>query len=128
MVLSAFAFRPAVTAWLTLGLAAAAILGALAAFAAPDQGTAARSIEVLIVIIGIWAIASCRTFGGPHTLKWICFADGVAVCALGGLGLLLHEAVLERRLRRLEEVERYRMAMTRPEGPSLLPGDPRLAG
>lgn len=128
MVVAAFAFRPVVTAWITLGLAAAAMLGALGALATPDQGGAARSNEILILIVGTWSIVSCRAFGGSHTLKWLCFADGVAVCALGGVGLLLHQTLLARRLRRLEEAERYRLAMTRPEGPSLLPGDPRLAG
>lgn len=112
IVISALAFRPAVAAWITLGLATLAVLAALAAFAMPDQGVA-RGFEVLLVLGGSWAIVAARVFSEPHVVKWLCFASGAMVAALGALGLVAHELILEARLRRRHDEQLYRLGMVR---------------
>jgi hypothetical protein len=107
-VVAAMAFRPAVAAWITFGVAAATVIAALAAFAVPAQGAAARTWEVLLVLVGAWAILCTRVFGSPHVLKWLCFSCGVAIWALGALGLITHEVLVEGRLRRSLSEPRHR--------------------
>lgn len=66
---------------------------------------------------GTWMILAARVFSDPQVTRWLDFADGVALWALGGLGLVVHERLLEGRLRRALEAERYRLAMTRRPAP-----------
>lgn len=113
IVVAALAFRPSAAAWITLGLASLAVLAGLAGFAMSEQGAAPRFIEVLLVLGGAWTVVAARVFNDPHVTKWLCFADGVMIWTLGGLGLLAHEVLIEGRLSRLLEDERYRRAMTR---------------
>lgn len=117
IVISVLAFRPAVAAWITLGLAALAVLGALTAFAMPDQG-GARVTEVLLVLGGGWAIVASRVFSNPHVLKWLCLGSGAMIGGLGTLGLLAHEALMQGRLRRADEAELYRLGLARRREPT----------
>lgn len=122
IVIAALSFRPAASAWITLGLASLGVLSGLTGFAMPKQGPAARTFEALLVLGGAWAILAARVFSDPHLTKWLCFANGVMIWTLGGLGLLAHELTIEGRPRRLLEDERYRRAMTRPLDPWRLTG------
>lgn len=123
IVISALTFRSSAAAWITLGLATLALLAGLAGFATPDQGVGPRLIEVLLVLGGAWTIVAARAFSGPHLVRWLCFADGVMIWALGGLGLLAHQLLSEGRLRRLLEDERYRYEMTRFRDPGRVAAD-----
>lgn len=116
-VIFTLTLRPPAAAWIVFGLAAFAVLAALAAFAVPDQGGGPRAVEILVVLEGTWMIVAARVFADPHVTRWVGFADGVALWSLGGLGLVVHERLIERRLRRLVEAERYRLAMTRRPAP-----------
>jgi hypothetical protein len=66
-----------------------------------------------VVLSAGWTITASRVFSDPSVTRWLCFAGGAAVWTLGGLGLVAHERLLEGRMRRLIEEERYRLAMTR---------------
>lgn len=121
-VIVSLAMRPIVAGWVTLGLAVVVVLGSLTAFAMPDQGTGARLIEVLLVLAGVWTIVASRAFDSPLTLRWLCFASGALLWALGALGLFAHEALVQGRLRRLEQDERHRREMTRRASPVPGPG------
>jgi hypothetical protein len=123
IVISALSFRSSASAWITLGLASLALLAGLAGFAMPDQGGGPRLVEGLLVLGGAWTIIAARVFSGPHLIKWLCFADGVMIWALGGLGLLAHQLLSEGRLRRLLEDERYRYEMTRFQDPERAAAD-----
>lgn len=112
-VIFALTFRPDVSAWVVLGLAAAVVIAALAAFAVADQGPGARCVEVLLALVGAWTVLASRVFSDPSVTKWLCFAGGAAIWALGGLGLVVHERSVESRLRRMVEDERHRLALTR---------------
>jgi hypothetical protein len=116
-VIFTLTLAPAAAAWVVLGLAAFAVLAALAAFAVPGQGGGPRAVEILVVLEGTWMIVAARVFSDPSVTKWLGFADGVALWTLGGLGLIVHERLIERRLRRLVEAERYRLAMTHRPAP-----------
>jgi len=109
----AFAMRPRVEAWLSFAMSVAVLLVVAVVFAARDQGAAPRWLDAALVLVAAWSIVASRAFGSPHVLKWLCFADGVAVGALGLTGLIVHEVLIERRLHRLEADERYRVQMTR---------------
>jgi len=108
IVVSALAFGPRAAAWITLGLGAVVLLGALTGFAQADQGLAARSTEVLLVLAGAWTIVACRAFSGAGAVRWTCLADGILIWGLGGLGLIAHEALVQGRLRRLRDAQRHR--------------------
>jgi hypothetical protein len=123
IVISALSFRPSASAWITLGLASLALLAGLAGFAMPDQGVGPRLFQVLLVLGGTWTILAARVFSGVHLTKWLCFADGVMIWTLGGLGLLAHQLASEARLRRLLEDQRYRYEMTRSQDPARTPDD-----
>lgn len=112
-VIFAFALRPRTEAWLSFALSASVLVVVLAAFAMPDQGAAARVLDVLLAFVCAWSIVASRAFGSSHVLKWLCFADGAATSMLGVGVLIAHEAAMERRLRRFEEDQRHRWEMTR---------------
>lgn len=97
-----------------LGLGAVTTLAALSAFAVADQGGAARIVEVLLALTGAWTIVASRVFSDPPVTRWLCFADGVAIWALGGLGLVIHECLIEGHVAQMAEHERYRPALIRP--------------
>lgn len=97
IVVAVFAFRVPALAWIAFGLATVVVVGVLAAFATPARGGPARAVDVLLVLVGIWAILASRVFGG-QTNRWLDFACGVAVAVLGGLGLIVHEVLLAREL------------------------------
>ncbi|HWD64987.1 MAG TPA: hypothetical protein VG405_07410 [Solirubrobacteraceae bacterium] len=112
-VIFALTLRPAVSAWVVLGLAGTVVIAALAAFAVPDQGTGPRCVEVLLGLIGAWAIVAGRVFSDPSVTKWLSFADGAAIWVLGTVGLVVHERLVESRLSRMVEEEHHRLALTR---------------
>ena len=84
LVVTAFAFSLSTTDWVGLGAGAGAILLALYSFAQPHQGVYQRVADVAICLVGAWAIASARVLTGDG--RWLEFAAGVALAALGALG------------------------------------------
>jgi hypothetical protein len=122
-VVFALTLRPGVSAWIVLGLGAVTTLSALSAFAVADPGGTARIVEVLLALTGAWTIVASRVFSDPHATRWLCFADGVAIWALGGLGLVIHEYLIEGHLGQMAERERYRRALIRSPAPSQSPFD-----
>lgn len=111
---SALAFAPPDASWITLGLGSLTLVSGLAAFAVPAQGGAARCTEVLLVVAGAWTIVACRSLAGSGAVKWTDFADGVLLWALGCLGLIAHEVLLERQLGRLIRDQRRLRELTHP--------------
>jgi hypothetical protein len=98
LVAGSFAFRPATSAWIALGVACLTVITVLAAFAARGRGPAARTIDVLLTIAGVWTIVASRVFAASLA-KWLAFADGALLFALAVVGLIVHEALIEHELR-----------------------------
>lgn len=95
----ALVLDPAATGWIALGTGCLAVVTALAGFATSGRGAPQRVIDVCMVLLGGWTIVASRTFGGA-TVKWLSFGGGAGLVALGAVGLIAHEALMERALRR----------------------------
>jgi hypothetical protein len=92
-----------VVGWLALGVGCAAVVITLLAFAARRRGTLQRMLDVAAVAIGGWTIVASRTYTG-HTLRWLSFSEADAICSLALVGLIAHELLTERGLRRATEL------------------------
>jgi hypothetical protein len=96
VVVVAFAFSPATLDWVGLGTGATAIVAGLASFATRDQGAYQRIADVVVCTIGAWAIVGARVISDRG--RWLEFSAGMALVALGAVGLLVREASLGRGL------------------------------
>lgn len=97
LTLAAFAFGRSATAAIGLGAGAAVIVAVLAGFATAGRGAGQRTLDLVTVLGAAWTVVAARVFSGG-TLKWLCVADGLLLLGLGLIGLVAHEASLERRL------------------------------
>jgi hypothetical protein len=98
---ASFAFGWRTVGWLALACGCAVAMIVLACFAFPHRGSLQRWLDALTLTGAVWTIVASRVFGGPHTIKWLSFADGALVCGLGLVGLIAHELLMERELRAL---------------------------
>jgi hypothetical protein len=65
-------------------------------FALPHQGAYQRSADVVIAIVGAWAIVAARVMTDGH--RWLETGAGLGLSALGAIGLGVRETHLSRRL------------------------------
>jgi hypothetical protein len=106
---AAFSLPAATVRWLAFGTGCAVLIVVALAFLVPRRGGLQRILDLPTVLLGVWLIASSRGIesagagASPGAIKWLNLAAGAALCALGGIGLLLHEAGIERDLRRLAD-------------------------
>jgi hypothetical protein len=96
LVVAAFAFSPDTLSWVSVGAGATVIVAGLANFALPRQGVYQRIADVLIGLVGAWAIVAARVL--TDRTRWTEFAAGAALVGLGALGLLVREISLARGL------------------------------
>jgi hypothetical protein len=66
--------------------------------------------------IGAWNIVQSQVFGAG-AVKWLSFADGLALLGLSLAGLLVHELSTERVVHALEVVSPDSVAAERPDEP-----------
>ena len=66
-----------------------------AAIDAEAEGSAQRTLDAVIVVLGIFSIVQAIVFSGG-TLEWFSFGTGAALAALVTLGLVIHENSTER--------------------------------
>jgi hypothetical protein len=92
LVVATFAFSSTTADWVGVGAGGAAALVALYSFALPHQGAYQRTADVVICVVGAWAIVAARvlTPGG----RWLEFSAGAGLAALGAIGLVVREARL----------------------------------
>lgn len=96
LVVAAFAFSLDTLAWVSVGAGATAIVAALTNFALRHQGVYQRIADILIVLLGTWAIVAALVL--TDRTRWTEFAAGAALAGLGALGLLVREISLARGL------------------------------
>lgn len=99
LVVACFAFSGDVVRWVGLGVGCAAVLLALGGFAVRGRGAGQRGLDLLSALVGGWLIVAARAFSAPETVKWLCFADAVALAGLALAGLVLRELTALRGLR-----------------------------
>jgi hypothetical protein len=93
LIVTTFAFSPAGTAsWVCVGVGGTSILVALYSFAMRHQGVYQRIADVLICLLGAWAIVAARVMS--YSGRWLEFGAGAGLAALGALGLVVREARL----------------------------------
>ena len=96
LVVCAFAFSTPTLHWIAVGAGAAAIVMGLTSFAARHQGAYQRVADVLICLVGAWAIVAARVMSDQS--RWLEVAAGLGLAGLGALGLLAREFTLGRGL------------------------------
>jgi hypothetical protein len=96
LVVALFAFAMPTADWIALGAGSVAVVMALYSFAATDQGIYQRIADVLICVLGIWAIVAARVMN--YQGRWLVFGAGVGLAVLGAVGLLVRERTLSRGL------------------------------
>jgi hypothetical protein len=92
LVVTTFAFSATTADWVGVGVGGVAALVALYSFALPHQGAYQRTADVVICVVGAWAIVAARVLnpGG----RWLEFSAGAGLAALGAIGLVVREARL----------------------------------
>jgi hypothetical protein len=103
LVVVTFAYPAPTFDGISLGVGAAVIVIALFNFALPDQGVYQRIADVGICAVGAWAIVAAQVLTDRG--RWLEFAAGAGLAALGGLGLVAREV----RLRREAQVSEARI-------------------
>lgn len=96
LVVTTFAFSATTVDWVAVGVGGVAAVVALYSFALAHQGAYQRVADVVICVVGAWAIVAARVLnpGG----RWLEFSAGAGLAALGGLGLIVREVRLGRGL------------------------------
>lgn len=92
-----FVFDAAAVRWIAFGAGAGALIIVAAAFLAYGRGPLQRSVDVVMALIGAWAAVSALTFAAP-VIGWLSVGEGGALASLAAVGLIAHEAVMERAL------------------------------
>lgn len=96
LVVFVFAFSATALDWLGLGVGAVSIVAGLASFALRHQGAYQRTADVVICLVGAWAIVAARVM--TDSGRWLEFSAGAGLAGLGAIGLLVREAHLSRGL------------------------------
>jgi drug/metabolite transporter (DMT)-like permease len=109
LVVASQAFGALSFEWIMLGIGALAVL-TTGAVLSRSRGRTQRSLDGTIGVLGAWTIVASLVFAGS-TVIWLGFASGVALFALGLLGLTLHELSTERVVHSIE----VQTAMSEPE-------------
>lgn len=87
-----FAFPVTTAGWIAVGVGAVAVVMALYGFASTDQGALQRVAEVLICLLGVWAIVAARVM--HYEGVWLLFGAAAGLAVLGAVGLLVREIEL----------------------------------
>ena len=93
-VVASIVWAPTTFMWLMLGagILATTLAGGVAI---RGRGTAQRSLDATIGILGVWTIVASVVFAGS-VVTWLGFASGGAFVVLALIGLTLHELYTER--------------------------------
>ena len=103
----AFSLTAPTERWLGFSSGCATLIVVGLAFLKPRRGAVQRALDLPAALIGGWLIVSTRAVensgaaGTPGAVKWLNLAAGAALCGIGWVGLMLHEAGLERDLRQM---------------------------
>lgn len=98
-----FAFGPGPARWIAFGVAIAATLLSLAAFALGllREDHAFSGLSALTVMVGAWTVIAMPVFSEP-TAIWLAFAGGLGLLLVSIRALALHETTVERVVHALE--------------------------
>jgi hypothetical protein len=91
----------AATAWVALGIGAATVAITALAFLAPDRGAVQRGLDGPVAVLGGWMVVGSRVIQSAAAVRWMTFAEAVVLTGLTVAGLIAHEALSERGVRRL---------------------------
>jgi|SRR5579884_799153 len=100
LTVAAFAWEPGTLTWLAFAVGIGAVVFGVM-HAAVGRNVIQRSTGLLVGLLGAWTIVESLVFGGT-TVKWISFADALALATLGLMGLTAHELKTERVVHSLE--------------------------
>jgi hypothetical protein len=96
LVVSVFAFSAVVLDWVGLGVGAASIVAGLTGFALRNQGAYQRVADIVICVVGAWAIVAARVMSDSG--RWLEFSAGMGLVVIGAIGLVVREFRLSRGL------------------------------
>jgi hypothetical protein len=93
LVIASQVWTGATIEWLFI--AAGIVMIFVAAIDAEAEGSAQRTLDAVIAVLGIFSVVQAIVFTGS-TLEWFSFGTGAALAALATLGLVVHENSTER--------------------------------
>lgn len=93
-------FTGAALEWVIFGIGAAVALAGVAGLKIAETRRVGAEFGVL-GLVGAWAAVAALVFTGA-TLGWIAFGSAIAMAAVAGVGLVLHELSTERVVHTLE--------------------------
>ncbi len=100
LTVASFAWGPGTLRWLAFAIGIGAVVfGAM--HGAVARRLIQRSTGLLVMLLGAWTIIESLLFDGA-TLKWVTFADALALAGLGLIALVAHELTTERVVHSLE--------------------------
>jgi hypothetical protein len=113
LVVASQVWSPGTIEWLFI--AGGVVMIFAAALDAEAEGSAQRTLDAVIVVLGIFSVVQAIVFNGS-TLEWFSFGTAAALAALSTLGLVIHETSTERIVHELSVT-----APERPRSPAYMP-------
>ena len=95
VVVGSQSFSPTVTSWLTYAVALGVLVLLGVSQLDPQRSLAQRLLDVPLAGIAIWAAVASRLYTGT-TVRWLSFAEALAVVAIALVGLVANELRIER--------------------------------
>lgn len=92
-----FVFDAGTVRWIAFAAGAGAVVIIAAAFLSYGRGRAQRLIDVVMALTAAWALVSALTYA-PTVVGWLSLGEGAALASLALIGLIAHEAAMERAL------------------------------
>jgi hypothetical protein len=92
-----FSFDADAVRWVAFGAGASTVVIVAAAFLAYGRGPMQRALDVGMALTAGWAVVSALTFA-PAVIGWLAVGEGGALASLAVVGLIAHEALMERAL------------------------------
>lgn len=103
LVIDRFAFAAGTAAWIVFGVAIAATILSLAAFATAlvRENHTFSGLSAVCALVAGWTVIASVVFAHP-TVGWLAFAGGLVLLVLALRALALHETTVERVVHALE--------------------------
>lgn len=105
LLASALAFHAPTVTWIAVEVGVIVLGAVVIAFLARGRDMLVRdemtrAIDICLAVTAVWTLVASRVVTAQGPVKWLTFGEAAVICALGVLGLITHEIVMQRNLSR----------------------------